>query len=91
MSCVSQRVLERVAKVHFYFRRTEPVILRSVICDERTQPLRIANPITRHCVYTPQPYFSACSNVLCISWCIISMNVDIPTFFVPGSTMSSVR
>ena len=43
LSCVSQRVLERVAKVHFYFRRTEPVILKSVICDEGTQPVRSAN------------------------------------------------
>lgn len=45
----------------------------------------------KNCGQTPQPYFSACSKVRCISWCKISRNVEALTFFVPGSAMSSVR
>jgi hypothetical protein len=43
------------------------------------------------CLYTPQPYRSACSSVRCISSRKISVNAEPPTARPPGSLMSGVR
>src|SRR5258708_18857769 len=43
-----------------------------------------------HCEnQTPQPYFSACSNVRCISSCNMSFKTEHATVFLPGSAISA--